>query len=431
MSVQDPTPSAAGTTRTDVPVVTLDPTGARHQAQARLMRESGPVVRVVLPGGLHAWALTRHALVSDLVRRDDVSKDWRHWTAVRTGALTDDNPIVGMIKVTNMVTADGDEHRRLRRPVTRAFTGRRVESLAPRVEEAAASLVDALPARADGAGVVDLRAHLAVPLPLQVICELLGVPEDQRPRLRHLVDSIFRTDTPPDTVAAVQADIPVFLAELLERRAREPGDDLTSALLADRDGGAGTLSDEELSGTLWVLLAAGHETTIGLITNAVRALLTHPDQLAAVLAEDARGGDGWGRVVEEVLRWDPPIGNFMARYPLRDVEFAGVTIPAGDAIMAPYTAVARDPRQHGPDADRFDTTRDQQTRHLAFGDGPHVCVGAHLARLETGLALRSLFRRHPDLELAVAADDLPPVPSLFTNSAAALPVRLARGCARR
>lgn len=108
------------------------------------------------------------------------------------------------------------------------------------------------------------------------------------------------------------------------------------------------------------------------------------------------------------------------------MEFAGVTIPAGDAIMAPYTAVARDPDQHGPDADHFDVTRDQRTKHLAFGDGPHVCVGSHLARLETRIALRSLFRRHPDLELAAAAADLPPVPSLFSNSARALPVRLRR-----
>jgi cytochrome P450 len=257
---------------------------------------------------------------------------------------------------------------------------------------------------------------------LRVICELLGVPADQRARLRYLVDSIFRTDTPPETVAAVQADIPAFLGELIERRSREPGDDLTSALIADRDGGTGALTDEELGGTLWVLLAAGHETTIGLITNSVRALLTHPRQLADVLAADDDAA--WGGVVEEVLRWDPPIGNFMARYPLEDTEFAGVTIPAGDAIMAPYTAVARDPERHGPDAHLFDITRESKTKHLAFGDGPHVCVGPHLARLETRVALRSLFARHPRLELAVDAADLPPVESLFTNSVRSLPVRL-------
>lgn len=408
----------------DVPTLTLDPTGFDHQGEAARLRAAGPVVRVVLPGGLHAWSLTRHDLVSDLVRDDRVSKDWRHWTAVRDGTLTDDNPIVGMIKVTNMVTADGDEHRRLRRPVTRTFTSGRVHALARSIESTTDALLAELPAHADGSGVVDLRAHLSVPLPLHVICELLGVPEDQRSRLRYLVDSIFRTDTPPETVAAVQADIPEFLGELIQRRAAEPGDDLTSALLADRDEGAGTLSDEEVAGTLWVLLAAGHETTIGLITNSVRALLTHPDQLAAVLDGDPDRDDAWDHVVEEVLRWDPPIGNFMARYPLQDVEFAGVPVPAGDAIMAPYTAVARDPQQHGPDADLFDITRDRKTKHLAFGDGPHVCIGAHLARLETRIALRSLFGRYPHLRLAVDPADLPPVQSLFTNSVRSLPVRM-------
>lgn len=160
----------------DVPVITLDPTGADHQREAQRLRDAGPVVRVVLPGGLRAWSLTRHELVSELVRHDRVSKDWRHWTAVRTGELSDDNPIVGMIKVTNMVTADGAEHLRLRRPVIRTFTARRVETLTPRIETLTATLLDELPARADASGVVDLRADLSVPLPLQVISELLGVP---------------------------------------------------------------------------------------------------------------------------------------------------------------------------------------------------------------------------------------------------------------
>ncbi|XVQ09982.1 cytochrome P450 family protein [Spirillospora sp. CA-255316] len=412
MTTQSTVPSAG-----DVPVLTLDPTGADHMGEAARLRAAGPVVRVLLPGGLHAWALTTHALVSELVRHERVSKDWRDWTAVKTGELTDDNPIIGMIKVTNMVTANGAEHHRLRRPVTRTFTARRVQALGPGIEATAAGLLDALPSHADSSGVVDLRAHLSVPLPMRVICELLGVPDDQRPRLRHLVDTIFRTDTTPEQVTAVQEDIPRFLGELIALRGREPGDDLTSALVAEPEG----LSGEELAGTLWVLLTAGHETTIGLITNSVRALLTHPGQLATVLDGT---DDDWARVVEEVLRWDPPIGNFLARYPLEDLEFAGVTIPAGDAIMAPYTAVARDPEQHGPDAHLFDISREPRTKHLAFGDGPHVCLGPHLARLETRIALKALFTRYPRLELAADPADLPPVASLFTNSVSSLPVRL-------
>jgi cytochrome P450 len=213
-------------------------------------------------------------------------------------------------------------------------------------------------------------------------------------------------------VAAVQADIPRFLQELIEHRAADPSDDLTSALLADR-----MLSPSELAGTLWVLLTAGHETTTGQITNAIRAIVTHPDaQAAARTATD----ETWYAIVEEALRWDPPIGNFLARYPLDDLELGGVAIPRGEAIMAPYTAVNRDPAQHGPTAHLFDVGREPRAKHLAFGDGPHGCVGAHLARLEARLALQGLFDRFPDLRLAPV--DLPPVPSLFTNSVTTLPV---------
>lgn len=167
------------------------------------------------------------------------------------------------------------------------------------------------------------------------------------------------------------------------------------------------------------MVTAGHETTLNLITNAVRALLTHPGQRELALT----GQVTWDAVIEEVLRWDAPIGNFLARYPREDITIAGVTIPAGDAVLAPYTAVGRDPAQHGTGADRFDVTR-EPVAHLAFGGGPHICLGATLARLEATVAVRELFTRHPRLELAVAPEDLVPVPSLFSNSVRALPARL-------
>jgi cytochrome P450 len=128
-------------------------------------------------------------------------------------------------------------------------------------------------------------------------------------------------------------------------------------------------------------------------------------------------------VVEETLRWDAPIGNFMARYPLQDIQIAGVTIPTGEAILAPYSGAGRDRAQHGPTAGQFDITR-PQAKCLAFGDGIHLCLGAPLARAEATIALHALFTRYPDLTLAVAPSDLPPVPSLFSNSARTLPVYL-------
>ena len=403
-----------------IPVVTLDPAGTDHHGEAARLRELGPVVRVVLPGGVEAWSVTHHALLADLLADRRVSKDWHNWTAVRDGDIADDWPLIGMVKVTNMVTADGRGHHRLRKFVTQTLTPRRVQSLRPRIAAIVGVLLDDLPSHAGPDGSVDLRKHFAYPVPMQVICELVGVPEEERPELRELVDSIFRSTSAPEEVLKTQRDIYLLLNRLVAARHAEPGDDLISALIAGQRDDPERLTDEELVGTLWLMLAAGHETTLSLIVNGARALLTHPDQRALAVAG---GEDTWSAVVEETLRWDAPIGNFMARYPLEDIEIAGVTIPAGDAILAPYSAVGRDAAQHGPDAARFDITREQR-RHLAFGGGPHLCLGAPLARLEATEALPALFRRYPGLSLAVPPAALVPVPSLFSNSAAELPVFL-------
>ncbi|WP_199740144.1 cytochrome P450 family protein [Saccharopolyspora rhizosphaerae] len=398
----------------EVPLITLDPLATDHHGEAARMRRAGTVVRVLLPGGVRAWAVTEHAALAELVADPRVSKDWRNWTAVREGEIADDWPLIGMVKVTNMVTADGVEHQRLRRLVTRAFTRGRVEDLRPRVQQIITELLDDLPRHAED-GVVDLRPHFAYPVPMNVICELVGVPVEWRPELRELVDSTFRTNTSPEEVLATQSARHRLLNQIVDLRRDSPVADLTSALLAAGEAGAEALTPEELVDTLWLLLTAGHETTLSLVLNTTRALLTHPDQL-----ELARTG-AWAEAVEETLRWDAPIGNFLARYPLEDITIAGVTIPRGEAIIAPYSGVGRDQAHHGPDADRFDLSRAQE-RHLAFGGGPHFCLGAHLARLEAVEAVSALFARYPGL--ALAEDRLSPVPSLFSNSVQQLPVRL-------
>jgi len=402
----------------ELPVIHLDPMGTDHHGEAARMRELGPVVHVVLPGDVTVFAVTTHELVAELVANPLVSKDWRNWTKIQTGEVGDEWPLIGMIKVTNMVTSDADTHLRLRRPVTRTFTRGRVEDLRPRLEAMVSSLLDALPSHASPDGVVDLRPHFAYPMPMQMICELFAVPVDWRPRLRELVDSIFRTNTTAEEVVAVQKERHEMLRRLVELRRAERGDDLTSALIELGDQGEETLTQEELIDTIWLFLTAGHETTLSLIVNGARALLTHPSQLELAVSKSM-----WAEVVEETLRWDAPIGNFPARYPLEDISIAGVPIPRGEAILAPYSGVGRDPAQHGESADSFDITR-PTTRHLAFGGGPHVCLGAHLARLEANVALPALFERFPDMTLAAPVNDLPPVPSFFSNSAAALPVRL-------
>lgn len=408
------------TDTTEVPVIRLDPMGADHHGEAARMRSLGPVIRVILPGEVEVWAVTDHTLLAQLLTDPLVSKDWRNWALIQDGTITDDYPLIGMIKVTNMVTSDDAVHRRLRQPVTRTFTRGRVEQLRPRLNNIVETLLDELPRHADPDGVVDLRVHYAYPVPMQMICELTGVPVESRPRLRELVDSIFRTNTSPEEAVATERERVELLNRLVDLRRAEPGEDLTSALIAIGEEDSEALTQEELIDTIWLLLTAGHETTLSLIVNGVRALLTHPDQLAMARS----GGEKtWSSVVEETLRWDAPIGNFPFRYPLEDITIADVKIPKGDAILAPYSGVNRDPSQYGPTADDFDITRDPN-RHLAFGGGPHVCLGAHLARLEAQVALPALFDRYPELSLAVDPAELVPVPSFFSNSAAALPVRL-------
>lgn len=402
----------------------LDPFGSDHHGEAARLREAGAAVPVGLPGlpdEVTAWVITRYEALHGVFRNPAVSKNWRNWAAHQKGRIPADWPLLGMFAVDNMFTADGAEHRRLRGLISGVFTRGRVEALRPRIQEIIEEVLAALPEHADADGVVDLRQHFAYPIPMQVVCELLGVPADWRPELRELVDSLFRTDTTPEEAVRTQQRRHEMLAELLELRTKEPAEDLTTALLEARRNTPDALSHEELTDTLWLLCTAGHETTLGLLANAVHALLTHPDQKEIATKGDA---DTWSAVVNETLRWDPPITNLSCGYPTRPLTIGDVTIPTGDALLASYTAAGRDPAEYGPTADRFDITADRSP-HLSFGGGPHYCLGAPLATVEAPMALQALFTRYPELHLAEDRK-VEPVPSLFTNSARVLPVRLER-----
>ncbi|MCF2125371.1 cytochrome P450 [Strepomyces sp. STD 3.1] len=391
----------------------------RHGEAAR-MRDLGPVVRAVLPGGVRMWVVTDYVLLAELAADPRVGRDWRNWEALRRGEIPDDWPLLGMIRLNNMMARDGAEHRRLRRPLTRTFTRSRVEAMGPRIDQIVGQMLDDLPHRAAPDGTVDLRAHYAYPFPMQVICELIGIPEAWWSRCRELINTVIRADTTAEQFLATEQERHELFQRLFAMRRAAPADDLTSALLAHNEEADDPFTDEELEDTLWTLIGAGHETSISLIVNAIRALLAHPDQLAMV----REGGPAvWGQVIEETLRWDSPVGNFPARFPTEDIVVAGVTIPKGDAILAPWSGVNRDPKQYGDTAGQFDITRPVK-RHLAFGTGPHVCIGPGLARFEAMAALPPLFARYPELRLAVDPAELSPVPSLFSNSVTGLPVHL-------
>ncbi|MFJ2192654.1 cytochrome P450 [Kitasatospora sp. NPDC087861] len=396
--------------------IALDPLARDSAAEGALLRAAGPVVPVELPGGVAAWAVTRHAEARDLLTDVRLVKDAAHWAAYQRGEVPKTWPLIGLaVPGPSMVTTDGAEHRRLRALVAQAFTPRRVELMRPRVEQITHALLDALAA---GEPVVDLKSAFAFPLPMTVICSLLGVPESDHGVLRDLYERFFGIKPDPAGIQATVAGLNAFVNDLVAQRRSAPGDDLASALLAaDTEGGV--LTDAEAAATLRVIIAAGHETTVNLIGNAVRALLAHPDQLVLVRS----GQVSWDAVVEESLRWTPPTSNFLFRFAAADIAVGDAAIPAGEPVLISYNAIGRDPAQHGLTAELFDVTRDP-TRHLSFGHGPHVCPGSPLARLEAGVALPALFARFPGLSPAVPDEDLRPSPSLVVNSLLELPVRL-------
>ncbi|MFC3572051.1 cytochrome P450 [Streptomyces yaanensis] len=401
----------------------MDPSGGcPHAANARLLAR-GAVAPVVLPGEMEGMAVLGHDALREFLAHPDVAKDARHFTALREGRIPRGWPLMTFATVRGMTTADGEDHRRLRSLVSRAFTARRVEELRPRIEQLTISLLDDLDhAAASGGGVADLRRHFALPLPMGVISELLGVEDRYRDRLHHLSNQVVATDIGPQQAVAANRELVAVLGEIAAAKAERPGDDLTSALIAARDEEGDRLGEQELIGTLVLMIIAGHETTLNLITNAVRALCAHRDQLELV----RKGEAGWGDVVEETLRWDAPVSYFPFRYPVRDLTVDGIVIPKGTPVLAGYSAAGRDPAVHGADADRFDVTRPRRTdavRHLSLGYGAHFCLGAPLARLEAGVALERLFTRFPGLELAVPENELSRHSSFVGNSVRSLPVR--------
>jgi cytochrome P450 len=385
--------------------------GDRHRAY-RALAATGPVHRIVLPTGVPAWLVTGYPQVRAVLNDPRLLK----FAASPTAALMQrERPDLSRAMDTNMICLDGPEHTRLRRLVGAVFTRRRVEAFAPRIQRIVDDLLDALP-RDEPA---DLVAGFAYPLPMTVICEMVGIPERDRDELRRMFVTIangppFVTDAA--CIAAADAMIAMFRALIAERRA-DPGDDLVSGLVGVREG-TDQLSGDELTSMLFLLLAAGHETTVNLIANGVYALLTHPDQLDRLRSRP----DLISSAVEELLRFDSPL---QVAIPLRaaaPLDLDGTPIEAGEIVIAGLLAANRDPDRM-PGTDRLDIARDPNP-HLAFGHGVHHCLGAPLARMEGRIALTGLLARYPGIRLAVPAERLTYQPSFIFHGLAALPVIL-------
>ncbi|MFC9440027.1 cytochrome P450 [Nocardia sp. NPDC057030] len=399
--------------------IVLDTTGADIQGESARIRARGPVAVVELPGGVPAWSATDAAVLKSLLADPRVSKDPRqHWSSFINGEITEAWPLLPWVAVDNMFTAYGADHRRLRKLVSPAFTHRRTTALRPRIEAITENLLNTLAATPAGES-VDIRAGFAYPVPIQVITEMMGVPEHLGGGLHKCVDGFFDTSFTPEQAQANYLEMYRLISELVAYRRETPGDDVTSVLIATRAEDGAQLVEKELVDTLMLVINAGHETTVNLLDQAIFALLTHPQQRADVV----EGRVPWSDVVEETLRYEAPVAHLPLRYAVEDIEIGDIRIPKGEAILASYAGAGRDPNLHGATADRFDIHRTNKD-HLSFGHGAHHCIGAPLARLEAAIALPALFQRFPNLRLAVDPAELQPVGSFVSNGHRRLPVYL-------
>ncbi|MDJ0961298.1 MAG: cytochrome P450 [Acidimicrobiia bacterium] len=375
------------------------------------MREQAPVYRATGPVTHRTfYFLTPYDTVLNALRDPRLGREWQKLPeGVRDQHHFPEMDAFEMVN-RHVLNMDPPDHTRLRRLVSSAFTPKRIRDLEPRIAEIASRCLDA----AEGQSEFDLLEQLAMPLPVTVIAELLGVPIEDQEHFRDLVDRILR---PADDAAGMVAGMEMiqYVNGAIEYRKANPGGDLLSALIHLEEEGD-RLDHSELLSMVQLLLIAGHETTVNLIGNGMLELMSHPEQFALLLDDPSLIDSA----IEEMLRFNGPVETTFPRFAYEDVELDGVSVACGDQVIPVLLAANRDPERF-EDPDRFDITR-QPNKHIGFGFGIHYCLGAPLARLEAKVAIRELLERHPRIRLAVARDSLEWTPDPFLRGVRELPV---------
>jgi cytochrome P450 len=389
------------------------------------LREQAAVIRALYPGmSAPVWLVTRYAEVKDVLHDPRFVVDPSGIPGVEGPSFADQLvesfgiPPEYRKYMKSLLSVDGDEHKRLRLLVARAFNAPRVSEMRTRVEQITDELLDELPAKAED-GVVDLLKDFAIPLSGNVICELVGVDEKDRSNWQEWFHGMSSGD--PALVLNAMRGMVERATELIERRWERPADDLITALVRIHDEDGDRLSETEMIALIVLIVQGGHHTTAHFIANATTALLEHPDQLALLRAQPELAP----HAVHELLRCVGPVPGTAVVHATEDMDLGGTSIRRGDAVVCMGASANMDPRVF-EEPERLDITRESDRRetHLAFGRGQHYCLGAALARQEGEIALVKLFDRYPKLALAVDAQDLPRQPVLGARMLVRLPIRL-------
>ncbi|MGM0898529.1 MAG: cytochrome P450 family protein [Bacillota bacterium] len=377
-----------------------------YPTYARL-REEDPVHQVRFPDGQNGWLVTRYADAEAVLKDPRFIKDF----SKLFGGSMDDMSVFTQ----NMLFSDPPDHKRLRGLAQKAFTPKMIEGMTGRIQEITDDLLDGL----DGKTTVNLIDEFAFPLPIIVICEILGVPSEDRDKFRMWSNSLIEGTSGEAGVSVYEHmnEFIRYLGEWFAKVRQSPGDDLISRLIEAEESGD-RMTEKELYGLVSLLIIAGHETTVNLIGNTVLALLKHPEHQQTLCESPAL----IGQAIEESLRFNGPVEFSTSRWAAEDLEFGGKTIHRGELVVVALNAANHDPEQFD-NPELFDILR-EKSPHLAFGKGIHFCLGAPLARLEAQIAIDGLLKRFPGMTLAVDESELEWRPGMIVRGVREIPVKL-------